>query len=138
MKRLLYVLMSASLMFGVSCEGEEGPAGPEGPPGPQGAQGPAGLPGPPGEDGTGTGSAAAVYEFGNIAFTADENFAFGFGFTDNNIEVGEFDIVHAYMLALVIEGDSPEEDILYWEPLPQSYLIDEGTLEFNFFHSNVD
>lgn len=133
MKKILYLLMSVTLIFGVSCEGEEGPEGPAGPAGPQGAQGPQGLPGADGADGSGQ-----IYEFGNFAFTAEEDFTFGFGFADNNIEVGESDIVLVYKLRFVAEGDSPEEDILYWEPLPQSYLIEEGTLQFNFVHSNVD
>src|SRR5690606_22706796 len=131
MKRLLYVLMSASLMFGVSCEGEEGPAGPEGPPGPQGAQGPAGLPGPqgpPGEDGedgdgSGTGSAADIY-FAEIDFTSENGYGQVLEF-NSEIGIEESDVMLVYRLVDYIEGETSEEDLAIWEPLPLTIFLDE-------------
>src|SRR5690606_4178211 len=109
MKRLLYVLMSATLIFGVSCEGEEGPAGPEGPPGPQGAPGPAGLPGPPGEDGSGTGSAAEIYDFYGFTFNEDNDFEQAIGFAENDIEVEENDLILVYSAYDIREIEGSDE-----------------------------
>lgn len=144
MKRLLYLLMSATLILGVSCEGEEGPAGPEGPAGQQGAPGPAGLPGPqgePGEDGTGTGSVAEIYQFTGFNFTADNEYFDGLSFEANNIEVEASDIILVYSFAGVFEGEDPEDpadDVIYWEQLPQTYVFEEGILQYVFIHSAVD
>lgn len=136
MKRLLYLFMSATLILGVSCEGEEGPAGPEGPAGQQGVPGPAGLPGPPGEDGTGTGSAAEIY-FAEVDFTADNGYGPGLEF-GSEMQIEDSDVILVYKFAGFIEGETPEEDILYWEPLPSTVFVEAGTIRYKFDHSHID
>lgn len=139
MKRLLYLLMSVTLILGVSCEGEEGPVGPEGPAGPQGPQGAAGLPGPPGEDAAS--SAAEIYQFTGFNFTADNEYFDGLSFEANNMEVEASDIILVYNFAGAFEGEDPEDpsdDIIYWEQLPQTHVFEEGILQYIFIHSAVD
>lgn len=144
MKRILYLLMSVTMIIGVSCEGEEGPVGPEGPAGPQGVAGPAGLPGQPGEDGEdgtgGAGQSGEIYNISGFTFTPDEdgNYGLGLDFEANEIVVESSDVVLMYQFIGVVEGETPDDDILYWEPLPQTYFLEAGILQYKFFHSNVN
>src|SRR5690606_5397171 len=97
MKRLFYLLMSAILAIGVSCEGEQGPEGPAGPAGPQGPQGATGLPGPPGEGGAGTGSAAEIY-FAEIDFNSANGYQQILEFNPE-LEIEASDVLLVYKFA---------------------------------------
>lgn len=130
------MLTSAILVIGVSCEGEQGPEGPAGPAGPQGPQGATGLPGPPGEGGAGTGSAAEIY-FAEIDFNSANGYQQILEFNPE-LEIEASDVLLVYKFAGFIEGETPEEDILYWEPLPSTVFLEEGTIQYKFDHSYIE
>lgn len=113
MKRLFYIaITSISLLFyGCSNEGPVGPTGPEGPRGPEGPQGPAGESG-------------FVFEYENIDFTGPDYEVF-LNYP-NDFEGLASDVALVYLLWGV------DQDLEIWRPLPQTTILPEGTLVYNY------
>lgn len=116
MKKLLSFLSVIALLF-ISCEGDPGPPGPPGPPGFDGGDGPIGL----------------VFEY-DVTFTdlnaevPFETFEFPGG-----IDLFDSDVVLAYLLVDVVDGDD------VWEPLPRTlYFNDGGILSYGYNHTFFD
>jgi hypothetical protein len=72
---------------------------------------------------------AAVYEF-PVNFTADNEYAFGFKFAENDMEVKEGDAILVYRFVGVFE----EKPI--WSQLPQTIMFQEGILKYEFVHTD--
>jgi hypothetical protein len=113
MKRLVYIaIASLSLIFyGCSNEGPVGPPGPEGPRGPEGPQGSAGESG-------------FVFEYENIDFTGPDYEVF-LNYP-NDFEGLASDVALVYLLWGV------DQDLEIWRPLPQTTILPEGTLVYNY------
>lgn len=127
MKKFSLVLGSLIALFFISCEG------PQGPPGFDGFDGRDGAPGVDGEDG--------VNILGQIidiegSFTLDNDFSILYEFPQT-IEVFETDIVLVYLLWDQTE-DSNGEAVDIWRLMPQTRIIDQGLLQYNYDHTFLD
>ncbi|RDC64642.1 hypothetical protein [Adhaeribacter pallidiroseus] len=137
MKKILQLFLAFSILVCLaSCKGDDGKdgaPGPAGPAGTPGAQGPVGPQGPPGT----SADTAQVFDFPAPNFEADDdgNYEIGIDFAANDIEVGETDIVLAYLLTRV--GQSNGQDIPFWSALPQTYYVDGSPITFNYAYSNL-
>jgi hypothetical protein len=115
MKKALFIsIVSLSFLF-AGCVSEEGPVGPQGPQGPEGPQGPAGESG-------------FVFEFEDIDFTGPEYDVF-LNYPDD-FEGFASDVALVYLLwgTEEVEGETLE----IWRPLPQTTLLEAGTLVYNY------
>lgn len=120
MKKITVMLGAFLTLFLISCEGDPGPPGFDGLDGPQGPQGP---PGP---------AAGMVIDvIGD--FTADGNYGFFYEFQDDGIEVLESDVVLVYLSFDQIE-DNTGQPVDIWRLLPQTRLLDQGILQYNYEH----
>ncbi len=100
----------------------------EGPIGPQGA---------PGQNGdNGVNILGSVFELEGD-FTADNDFAFGFDFPPDEIEVFESDVVLVYILWDVGE-DSNGEALPIWRLIPQTVFLENGSFQYNYDHTFLD
>ena len=98
-------------------------------------EGPVGPPGPPGFDGQdGINILGKVLEIEGD-FTAEDNYAIFFDFP-TDIEVFESDIVLVYILWEQIEDDGEFFDV--WRLLPQTRILDQGILQYNYDHTFFD
>jgi hypothetical protein len=120
--KILYLIAIAALIL-QSCYIEN-----EGPMGPQGPQGPTGPAGDSGENGY-------IFEYENVSFTGPDYEIFldypeGFEGYDS-------DVTLVYFLWAVQE-DSNGDPLEIWRRLPQTLLIEYGTLIYNFDHTKYD
>lgn len=116
---LLFGMMA---LFLVACEGPVGPPGFDG------------LDGLDGQDGLD----APLPKVIDIEGTFDVDNDFGIRYTfENNIEVLETDVVLVYLLWDQADG-SDGQPIDIWRLLPQTRLLDQGTLIYNYEHTFVD
>ena len=106
----LFLALSSTILF-TSCEGD---------------------PGPPGKDGVSF--LGQVFET-TVSFSSSNNFESLVSFP-LSIEVFESDAVLVYHLVETIPGNGGPIDV--WEPLPQTYFVNQGTLVYNFDHTFLD
>lgn len=124
MKQIKLVLGSMLSLFILACEG---PAGPPGPPGFDG------FDGLDGQDGVNI--LGQVIEIEGD-FTAQNDYSIFFDFPQT-IEVFESDVVLVYILWDQTEdGNGDPVDI--WRLLPQTRLLEQGILQYNFDHTFFD
>ncbi|GAB3164860.1 collagen-like triple helix repeat-containing protein [Telluribacter humicola] len=127
MKKLFFsLLLSTSVLF-LGCEGPEGP---QGVPGPQGPAGPAGQPGQNGQAGVN-----AIFDFEG-SLNSGNDYRVYFDFPPEEIEVFETDAVLVYRLWEELED--PSGPIPVWRLLPQTVLMPQGIMQYNFDHSFLD
>ena len=108
------------LLLGFACSGPSGPMGPEGPRGPRGPQGdPA--------------NEALVIEYENVDFLPP-NFNVFLDFPDYQALPSDAVLVYALWDIQKIDGEIFE----IWRLLPQTTFPDDGTLVYNFNHTDVD
>ncbi len=124
MKKFTLVFSAVLTLFLISCEG------PEGPPGFDGRDG---LDGLDGQDG--------VNILGQVVdiegtFDAGNEYAIFFEFPQS-IEVFETDIVLVYILFDQTE-DSNGDPVDIWRLLPQTRILDQGLLQYNYDHTFLD
>jgi hypothetical protein len=113
MKTFTQIFFLLALVFLFACRGEQGP------------------PGPPGQDGfDGTSLLGSVFEIEGD-FIPENEFSLYFEFP-NTIEVYESDVVLVYLLWEVTD------DLDVWRLLPQTIVLDDGILQYNFDHTFVD
>ncbi|WP_373519634.1 collagen-like protein [Pricia sp.] len=117
MKNIAVVFGAFLTLFFVSCEGDPGPPGFDGLDGPQGPAGPA--------------AGQVIDIFGD--FAADSNYGFFYSFQDDGIEVLETDVVLVYLSFDQVE-DNNGEPVDIWRLLPQTRLLDQGILQYNYEH----
>lgn len=99
-------------------------------------EGPVGPPGPPGEDGQdGDSFLGSVFEIEGD-FTSDNDYSLFFEFP-NSIEVFESDVVLVYILWEQTEDDNGQP-VDVWRLLPQTVMLDEGVLQYNYDHTFND
>lgn len=95
-----------------------------------------GIPGPPGEDGlNGESFIGSVFEIDGD-FTAQNNYLLFFEFP-NTIQVFETDIVLVYILWEQTE-DNSGQPVDIWRLLPQTVVLDEGVLQYNYDYTFTD
>ncbi|NAS12049.1 collagen-like protein [Poritiphilus flavus] len=124
MKNTALFLGAFIALFMISCEG---PAGPPGPPGFDG------LDGLDGQDG--------VNILGTILeiegdFNVGNDYALFYEFPQT-VEVFESDVVLVYLLWDQTE-DSNGEAVDIWRLLPQTRILDQGLLQYNYDHTFLD
>jgi hypothetical protein len=124
--KAIQTMMIFVAVFGLSsCIVDE--VGPQGPEGPQGPQGPEGPQGPAGDSGY-------VFEYEQVNFTAPDYEVFLE--YPNNFESFASDVTLVYFLWDVTEVNGVETEI--WRQLPQTLLLNEGTLQYNFDYAVTD
>ena len=124
MRNITQVLSALILVVFAACEG---PIGPPGPPG---------VPGPPGLDGVdGANLLGQVIEIEGT-FSPENDYSLFYEFPQT-IEVFESDVVLVYILWDQTE-DSFGEPVDIWRLLPQTRLLDQGILQYNFDHTFLD
>ena len=124
MRKFNFLFSLATAFFALSCEG------------------PAGPPGPPGFDGRdgldGVNILGQVYEI-TRDFTPGNNYTVFSIFSEDapSVEVFETDVVLVYILweEIAVPGDAP---IAVWRLLPQTRLLDQGILQYNYDHTFED
>lgn len=118
MKTITRILFVFAIAVFISCEGPVGP------------------PGPPGEDGQdGDSFLGSVFEIEGD-FTSDNDYSLFFEFP-NSIEVFESDVVLVYILWEQTEDDNGQP-VDVWRLLPQTVMLDEGVLQYNYDHTFND
>ncbi|MFH6604928.1 collagen-like protein [Maribacter algicola] len=125
MKKITVVFAAFMALFFMACEGPQGPPGFDG------------LDGLDGRDGL-DGLDAELSKVMDIEgdFTLDNDYSIFFEFPQN-IEVFETDIVLVYILWDQTEdGNGDPVDI--WRLLPQTRILDQGLLQYNYDHTFFD
>ncbi|MET1260447.1 collagen-like protein [Flagellimonas sp. DF-77] len=125
MKRIFTLLTLVASMFFISCEG------PAGPPGFDGLDGLNGLDGQDGVNILGT-----VLEIEGT-FTTDNDYSIFFEFP-TTVEVFESDVVLVYILFDQVDDPDGGDPIDVWRLLPQTRILDQGLLQYNFDHTFFD
>ncbi|MEJ2163796.1 MAG: collagen-like protein [Robiginitalea sp.] len=117
---LLFGLMIS--LLALSCEGPSGPPGP---------------PGVPGLDGLdGINILGQVYDIVGDFTPPNYSIFSEFAIDAPSVEVFETDVVLVYILWEQV--DDPTGPIDVWRLLPQTRLLDEGILQYNYDHTFLD
>lgn len=118
MKTATRLILFCSLIVLAACRGEDGP------------------PGPPGQDGLdGDLFLPQVFE-AQYDFLPENDFTNFFEFP-NTIEVLESDVVLVYLLWDSVENNDGEM-LDVWRLLPQTIILNEGILQYNYDHTFTD
>lgn len=118
MKTLTGILLTITILILTGCEGEPGTPG---------------IDGKDGEDGISL--IGSVFERSGD-FTAENNYELLYDFPEN-IEVYESDIVLVYILwEQVTDNNSDPVDV--WRLLPQTVVLEEGVLQYNYDYTFAD
>ncbi len=125
MKLLKSFLGIFLILFAVSCEG---PAGPPGPPGFDG------LDGLDGQDGVNI--LGQVLEIEGT-FSFDNEYSIFYEFPQS-VQVFESDLVLVYILFEQTDDPDGGDPIDVWRLLPQTRILDQGLLQYNFDHTFLD
>lgn len=130
MRKISLVLGSLMALFFISC------TGPQGPPGFDGFDGLDGLDGLDGRDGQdGVNILGQVLDIEG-SFTAENDYAILYAFPQT-VEVFETDIVLVYLLWDQTE-DNNGEAVDIWRLMPQTRILDQGLLQYNYDHTFFD
>ncbi|MCM4165209.1 MULTISPECIES: collagen-like protein [unclassified Arenibacter] len=120
MKKVTLVLGAFIALFIISCEGPAGPPGFDG------------IDGQDGEDGINI--LGTVIDIEGDFNPSDYSINYEFPQT---VEVFETDVVLVYILwEQLANGSEPPIDV--WRLLPQTVLLDQGTLQYNYDHTFLD
>ncbi len=118
MKKITGILLLAAFLLLVACEGEPGP------------------PGLDGKDGMDGDSFIGIVISRSGDFTAANDYTLYFPFPDN-ITVYDSDVVLVYILwEQVTETNGDPIDV--WRLLPQTVVLNEGVLQYNFDYTLAD
>ncbi|WP_025762018.1 hypothetical protein [Dyadobacter tibetensis] len=118
-QQLIYSLIALCSIFFYACSGSQGPIGPQGPQG------------EPGDSYIGQ-----AFNLKGVNFTKENQYRFGLRFSDAKVEVLESDVVLVY---IHWDDQKIDDQILpAWRLLPQTELIQNGTLIYNFDRTKVD
>ena len=123
MKKMTLLLGALLSLVLISCTGD---------PGPPGRDGFDGAPGPPGP----AGSTGTVVEF-EADFTAANDYSILFDFLDNGLNVREDEVVLVYLSFEQLE-DNQGDIIDVWRLLPQTLILDQGLLQYNYDFTFID
>lgn len=106
-------------------------------------EGPEGIPGPPGRDGLdGLDGQDGVNILGQVieiegTFAPENDYAIFFEFPQT-IEVFESDVVLVYLLFEQVDDPDGGDPIDVWRLLPQTRIVDQGLLQYNYDHTFLD
>lgn len=125
MKKIKILLGIVAVALTFSCEG------PQGPPGFDGLDG---LDGRDGQDGVNI--LGQVIEIEGT-FAAENEYAIFFEFPQT-VEVFESDVVLVYLLWEQVDDPDGGDPIDVWRLLPQTRILDQGLLQYNFDHTFRD
>ncbi|HSO89126.1 MAG TPA: hypothetical protein VLQ91_21415 [Draconibacterium sp.] len=114
MKKISAIILLFASAFILSCEGPMGP------------------PGIPGEDGTSL--LGTIFELEDD-FKPSNNYELFFDFPQN-FEIYDTDVVLVYILWDVVNVNGKNTDV--WRLLPQTIVLDEGVLQYNFDYTVND
>lgn len=114
MKKLTTMILLMATAFFMSCEGPMGP------------------PGLPGEDGTNL--LGTIFELEGD-FKPSNEYQLFFDFP-NNFEIYNTDVVLVYILWDVVNVNGKNTDV--WRLLPQTIVLDEGVIQYNFDYTVND
>ncbi len=124
MKSTVLLFSALLTLFFISCEGPQGPPGFDG------------FDGADGQDGLdGVNILGKVLEIEGD-FNAGNDYSIFFEFPQT-VEVFESDVVLVYLLWDQTE-DSNGEAVDIWRLLPQTRILDQGLLQYNFDHTFLD
>jgi len=99
-------------------------------------EGPMGPPGFDGEDGEdGTSLLGSVFEIEGD-FTENNGYSLFYEFP-SNFEIYDTDIVMVYILWDVVDGGNGST-LDVWRPLPQTIVLDDGVIQYNFDYTVAD
>lgn len=124
--KLLFTSVLAILFF--ACEGPPGPPGFDGFDGRDGRDGLNGL--------DGVNITSTVLEIQGT-FSPANNYSLFYEFPQN-VEVFESDLVLVYLLWESIEDTNGGAPIDVWRLMPQTRIIDQGLLQYNYDHTFLD
>lgn len=122
MKQFKLFLGALVALAVISCEGPTGPPGLDG------------LDGLNGADGINI--LAQVLEVQGT-FNAENNFSILYEFP-NDVEVFESDLILVYILWEQIDDPNGGDSIDVWRALPQTRILNQGLLQYNFDHTFLD
>lgn len=125
------IIFLSLLVFASCTETYVGPEGPQGPRGPQGYDGQDGQDGLDGEDGEN----AFVFEWEGIDFSAPD-YEVIIPYPDEFVGLAS-DVALVYYLWDTYETNDGEI-VEVWRMLPQTWLVDEGTIVYNYDFSMYD
>jgi len=125
MKKIKLLFGIAAIVFAVGCEG---PAGPPGPPGFDG------LDGLDGQDGINI--LGQVLEIEGT-FELENDYSIFYEFPQT-VEVFESDVVLVYILWEQVDDPDGGDPIDVWRLLPQTRILDQGLLQYNYDHTFLD
>ena len=125
MRKFSLLLSLATALIALSCEG------PAGPPGPPGFDGQDGL--------DGVNILGQVYDI-TRDFTPGNNYTVFSVFSEDapSVEVFETDVVLVYILWEQVDDSGGGAPIDVWRLLPQTRLLDQGILQYNYDHTFLD
>ncbi|TRX58779.1 hypothetical protein FNH22_12950 [Fulvivirga sp. M361] len=90
-------------------------------------EGPEGIPGPRGPQGAAGGDIGFVMEWVNVDFTASNEYRDRLAFSDFEFEALESDVVLVFF-----RWSPPSAEDEIWRPLPQTLIVEEGLLQYNY------
>ncbi len=122
MKKTILYFSTFIALFLISCEGPMGPPGLDG------------FDGQDGQDGQSAELAKVIDIQGS--FTPNNDYLISYSF-DNSIEVFETDVVLVYLLWEQVE-DANGDPVDVWRLMPQTRIIDQGLLQYNYDHTFFD
>lgn len=125
MKRIKVLFGIVLAILAIGCEG------PEGPPGPPGFDG---LDGLDGQDGINI--LGQVLEIEG-SFSPENEYSIFFEFPQT-VEVFESDVVLVYILWEQVDDPDGGDPIDVWRLLPQTRILDQGLLQYNYDHTFLD
>ena len=125
MKNIKSILGSLVILAFLSCEG------PQGPPGFDGFNGADGIDGLDGINILGK-----VLEIQGT-FSAENDYAISYDFPET-VEVFESDVVLVYLLFEQLEDPDGGDPIDVWRLMPQTRIVDQGLLQYNYDHTFFD
>lgn len=108
-----------------------------------GCEGPEGPPGPPGFDGLdGLDGLDGVNILGQVleirgTFSAENDYSIFYEFPQT-VEVFESDVVLVYLLWEQVDDPDGGDPIDVWRLLPQTRILDQGLLQYNYDHTFLD
>lgn len=125
MRKFSFLFSLATAFFALSCEG------PAGPPGPPGFDGQDGL--------DGVNLLGQVYDITGD-FTPGNNYSLFSVFSEDapSVEVFETDVVLVYILWEQVDAPGGGAPIDVWRLLPQTRLLNQGILQYNYDHTFLD
>ena len=119
MKYLTTTISLFALLLFNACEGPQGDPGPQGPPG------------EPAEVGF-------VMQWSGFDFTASNDYRVLLEFSEFTLNGEAFQALEDEVVLVFLDWSSPTDDVTIWRSLPQTLIVEEGLLQYNYDFSRFD